>query len=71
MNYIRQQHWALSERRACPAHVGHQVRCVDKNEGRVAALTEGRVPFYELGLEELVQEGLRRGRDWKRWLMAM
>ncbi len=39
---------------ACLAHVGHRVVCVDKNEDRVAELSEGRVPIYEPGLEELL-----------------
>ena len=47
---------------ACLAHVGHRVLCVDKDEGRVADLGEGRMPIYEPGLEELVEEGARRGR---------
>ncbi len=46
---------------ACLAHVGHQVVCVDKNEGRVDALSEGQLPIYEPGLEELVVGGARRG----------
>ena len=45
---------------ACLAHVGHRVVCVDKNEGRVAELSEGRVPIYEPGLEELVARGRKR-----------
>ncbi|MCA1719394.1 MAG: UDP-glucose/GDP-mannose dehydrogenase family protein, partial [Actinobacteria bacterium] len=47
---------------ACLAHVGHRVVCVDRDEGRVAELGEGRMPIYEPGLEELVAEGSRRGR---------
>jgi UDPglucose 6-dehydrogenase len=47
---------------ACLAHVGHRVVCVDRDEGRVAELREGRMPIYEPGLEELVAEGSRRGR---------
>ena len=47
---------------ACLASVGHRVVCVDKNEGRVAELREGRIPIYEPGLEELVARGARRGR---------
>ncbi len=47
---------------ACLAHVGHRVVCVDRDEGRVAELGEGRMPIYEPGLEELVVEGSRRGR---------
>jgi UDPglucose 6-dehydrogenase len=47
---------------ACLAYVGHRVACVDKNEGRVAELGEGRIPIYEPGLEETVADGVRRGR---------
>src|ERR671932_1013520 len=47
---------------ACLAHVGQRVTCVDKDEGRVAGLKEGRLPFYEPGLEELVAECARQGR---------
>ncbi len=36
------------------SHLGHRVVCVDKDEERVAGLNEGRVPFYEPGLEELL-----------------
>jgi UDPglucose 6-dehydrogenase len=45
---------------ACLAHVGHRVTCVD--EDRVAGLREGRMPFYEPGLGEIVARGLRSGR---------
>jgi UDPglucose 6-dehydrogenase len=38
------------------------VTCVDKNEGRVAALEEGRIPFHEPHLEEFVLQGAHRGR---------
>lgn len=40
---------------ACLAHVGHRVTCVDRDEGRISELREGRVPIYEPGLEELVE----------------
>ena len=45
----------------CLAHVGHRVTCLDRDEGRIAALREGRVPFYEPGLEEMVVR--RSGAD--------
>ncbi len=45
---------------ACLAHVGHRVVCVDRDEGRVAGLNEGRVPFFEPGLEELIARARRR-----------
>jgi UDPglucose 6-dehydrogenase len=47
---------------ACLAHLGHQVRCIDKDEERVKGLTLARMPFYEPGLEELVSRGVRSGR---------
>jgi UDPglucose 6-dehydrogenase len=47
---------------ACLAHIGHQVTCVDKNADLVAELGEGRMPFYEPGLEELVEGSVRHGR---------
>src|ERR671938_1814039 len=47
-------------RGTCLAHIGHQVVCVDKDEERVAALEESRVPFYEPGLEELLAKGANR-----------
>src|SRR5215210_1782916 len=46
---------------ACLAHVGHRVVCVDKDEGRVAELGEGRMPIYEPGLEDLVVREADRG----------
>ena len=46
---------------ACLAHLGQQVVCVDKNEGRVEELLEGRMPLIEPGLEELVAGSVRRG----------
>ena len=39
---------------ACLSHLGHRVTCVDKDEDRIKGLKEGRMPFYEPGLEELV-----------------
>jgi len=41
---------------ACLAHIGHQVTCVDVDEGKVAALRRGDFPIYEPGLEELVSK---------------
>jgi UDPglucose 6-dehydrogenase len=47
---------------ACLAHLGHWVRCIDKNEERVRGLASAQVPFYEPGLEELVSRGVRNGK---------
>ena len=44
------------------AHVGHRVTCVERDERRVVGLEEGRIPFYEPGLEDLVARGARAGR---------
>ena len=47
---------------ACLAYVGHRVTCLDNDQERVAGLKEGRVPFYEPGLEELIAKGAGRLR---------
>jgi UDPglucose 6-dehydrogenase len=48
----------------CLSHLGHRVVCIDRDEGRISALKAAKMPFYEPGLQELVdrrvrQEGLR------------
>ncbi len=47
---------------ACLAHIGHRVRCIDRDEERVRGLREGRMPIFEPGLEELVLRNARGGR---------
>jgi UDPglucose 6-dehydrogenase len=47
---------------ACLAHLGHRVTCLDNDEERVTSLGEGRVPFYEPGLDDLVTRTVRAGR---------
>src|SRR5918994_537393 len=47
---------------ACLAYVGHRVTCLDSNQERVAGLREGRVPFFEPGLEELIAKSAGRLR---------
>jgi UDPglucose 6-dehydrogenase len=37
----------------CFADAGHDVICVDSNESKIATLKEGKVPFYEPGLDDL------------------
>ncbi|MBL8878256.1 MAG: UDP-glucose/GDP-mannose dehydrogenase family protein [Phycisphaerales bacterium] len=46
----------------CLADSGNHVACVDKDERKLAILAEGKCPFYEPGLEELMRENLRAGR---------
>jgi UDPglucose 6-dehydrogenase len=47
---------------ACFADFGHEVTCVDKDTGKIAALTRGEVPIYEPGLNDLVAANARAGR---------
>ncbi|AIT07595.1 UDP-glucose 6-dehydrogenase [Sphingomonas taxi] len=47
---------------ACFADFGHDVICVDKDEGKIAALEAGRMPIYEPGLEALVATNVAAGR---------
>jgi UDPglucose 6-dehydrogenase len=47
---------------ACLAHLGHTVVCADIDESKVSELRAGRIPIVELGLEQLVAEGLADGR---------
>ena len=47
---------------ACFADFGHEVTCVDKDTGKIAALTRGEVPIYEPGLNDLVAANTRAGR---------
>ncbi|MGL6336773.1 UDP-glucose dehydrogenase family protein [Aeromonas jandaei] len=44
------------------AEVGHQICCIDVDEGRIAALRQGQIPFYEPGLAPLVERHLASGR---------
>jgi len=46
---------------ACLAELGHQVIGVDRDGSKVKNITEGRAPFYEPGLEALVESGVRSG----------
>ncbi|MFA6266534.1 MAG: UDP-glucose/GDP-mannose dehydrogenase family protein [Pseudolabrys sp.] len=47
---------------ACFADFGHEVTCVDKDRGKIAALNGGAVPIYEPGLTELVAANMKAGR---------
>lgn len=47
---------------SCLANSGHRVVAVEKDRVKLAALEQGRVPFYEEGLDELLQNALARGR---------
>ena len=43
---------------ACLAEMGFEVLGVDTDPARIDVLTAGELPFYEPGLESLLQSGL-------------
>ncbi len=47
---------------ACFADFGHEVTCIDKDEGKIARLNEGQMPIYEPGLDVLVARNVEAGR---------
>jgi len=47
---------------ACFADFGHQVTCIDKDAGKIAALQSGKIPIYEPGLGQLVSSNVAAGR---------
>ena len=47
---------------ACLAHLGHTVVCADIDADKIAKLRDGIIPIVELGLAELVAEGIASGR---------
>src|SRR6187455_1869203 len=47
---------------ACFADFGHQVTCVDKDAGKIAALLRGEMPIFEPGLDELVASNVKAKR---------
>jgi len=47
---------------ACFSDFGHEVVCVDKDEGKIAALKAGRMPIFEPGLDSLVARNVEAGR---------
>src|ERR1700743_91817 len=47
---------------ACFADFGHEVTCVDKDEGKIAALLRGEIPIFEPGLDALVATNAKAGR---------
>src|SRR5437016_1671034 len=44
------------------AHLVHNVTCADLDPDKIERLTRGEIPIVEAGLEELVREGIDRGR---------
>lgn len=46
----------------CFAEVGNSVTCVDNDAGKIAGLTQGRIPIHEPGLEPLAKKNIGEGR---------
>lgn len=47
---------------ACMAEMGHDVLGVDVDPDKIQALSEGRVPFFEPGLPEILTRNIEAGR---------
>jgi GDP-mannose 6-dehydrogenase len=47
---------------ACLAETGHHVTGVDRDENKVRNVLQGRAPFFEPGLEDLVKSNVAAGR---------
>lgn len=47
---------------ACLASLGHRVVVIDHDAGRIAGLRAGRMPIFEPGLAELVEQEVQAGR---------
>jgi len=47
---------------ACLSEFGHDVRCVDKDDQKIQALRQGKIPIFEPGLEEVVATNVGAGR---------
>ncbi len=47
---------------ACFADFGHEVTCVDKDAGKIAALNRGEIPIFEPGLADLIASNVAAKR---------
>jgi len=46
----------------CFADAGHQVTCVDKDPTKINLLKDKKVPIYEPGLEELLEQAVEKNK---------
>lgn len=46
----------------CFAEFGNRVVCVDKDQEKIRSLEQGRIPFFEPGLEEILKRNRSAGR---------
>jgi UDPglucose 6-dehydrogenase len=47
---------------ACMAELGHEVIGVDTDAGKIATLSEGRAPFFEPSLDDMLVSNIKAGR---------
>ncbi len=47
---------------ACMAELGHEVLGIDVDQAKIDALKDGKVPFYEPGLPEVLERNIESGR---------
>jgi UDPglucose 6-dehydrogenase len=47
---------------ACFSDFGHDVVCVDRDAGKIAALQKGQIPIFEPGLAEIVSKNVEQKR---------
>ena len=47
---------------ACLADFGHFVTAIDKDQEKIAMLKAGKIPIYEMGLEEIVHRNMKENR---------
>lgn len=46
----------------CLAEIGHNIWCVDVDQNKIDKLNSGQVPFFEPGLDKLIQRNVKAGR---------
>jgi len=46
----------------CLARFGNYVRCVDNDSEKIEKLKKGEIPFYEMGLSEIISNNIEIGR---------
>ena len=46
----------------CLAEFGMNIICSDKDSSKISMLTKGQIPFFEPGLQDLVEKNLAQGR---------